>query len=610
MSAFTSSHASSFWHWLRHAFLCGTVLGTLACVQAHADHPRPQTPQPIAQLASSALSQRELPPVILTADMQHIDIIALTEYWIDDSTDTSIDALQARATSGVQLFKPSQATDAHKLNGRVLWLRFDVKTTDPHSRWLLELGSPLIDDVRLIWRDGNGQWVSLRSGDAVPRKQWPVPTRLPSFALQDGSTDVVQYYLRIENARFPVSLPMHIYRDTAFLQEHQIEFMLLGALAGLIGLMLLASVSIAVLRREQAFVACSVYLLALGLFNLTSAGLTPLFLWNESPILADRMNYLLAALTAALGPWLVRLIVQPIVRVRTVNLLIAMQAITMLFCAAAELWYPTKISYVILNIGVLMSVVLVYALVAIAWQRGEASTRWVALCFAPVAFSALPLILRNLGLIPNSLLTLWVVPMATAIELPLLLYTLLARSNMRREGLARAAGLPSKDALTGLPNMRYFLEQMRGSITRAYRFKHSYGLLLVELMNHAWYLKEHGREMADRALIITSTRLQQQLRDVDHICRLDETHFAILVEGACHAGQLTKLAARISASAHAPTEILPVGASLRLSVCCALMPTAQSMEAGEDAHAQLGWLIAAFDAVPAEQRKSVRSIGF
>jgi two-component system, sensor histidine kinase LadS len=587
------------------------LVALLVCAQARADHPA-QTPQPITPIAASAApSQRQAPLVTLSADTQHLDLAPYSEYWIDDSKDTTLSALQARASSGAELFKPSKATDAHKIDGKVLWLRFDVKSLDARSRWVLELGSPLIDDVRLYWRDvSSDQWVSLRAGDAMPRKQWPMPTRLPSFILQNDASAAIQYYLRIENARFPVSLPMHIYRDTAHLESSQSEAMFLGAFAGLLGLMLLGSICIAYARREQAFAAYTVYLLALGLFNLTNTGITPLYFWNESPLLADRMNYALAGLTAALGPWLVRLIVQPTVRIRTMNILIAAHAITMLACTALELWFPSRASYQLLNIGTLMSVVVVYMLVYVAWQRGESITRWVALCFAPVALAALPLILRNLGAIPNSWLTQFSVPIATAIELPLLLYALLARSNQRREGQARAAGLPSQDALTGLPNMRYFLQHMQGSITRAHRFGHGYGLLIVELTNYAWFAKEHGREIADRALIITSTRLQQQMRDVDSVSRLDESHFVILVEGPCKPSQLTKLAARISASGHVTTEVLPVGASLRLSVCCALMPTVEASQAGDDANAQLGWLIAAAEAMPPEQRKLVRSIGF
>ena len=596
-----------------HLRLCALALAFFSIANSSPVQAQTQalsSPHLKAPLAAGAPNQNILSTALLHANVSQLDLTPYAEYWIDEAKETTVPALLASAASGAVLFKPSQPTDAHRIHDKVLWLKFDVKTSVARSRWLLELGSPLIDDVRLFWRDKNGQWLSQAAGDVVPRNRWPLPTRLPTFELPLESTDAMQFVVRIENARVPVSLPMHIYSDPSYMHKQRTVQMLLGALVGLIGLMLLTSVGIALVRREQAFIACSAYLLALGAYNLTSTGLTPLYFWNESPFLADRMNYALAALTAALGPWLVRLIVQPITRVNMLNIVIAVQAVAMLLCGAAELWFPTRLSYAILNGGVLLSVVLVYAMLALTWQRGEAITRWVALCFAPVAFSALPVILRNLGAIPNSWLTQAVVPIATAIELPLLMYALLARSNMRRESLARAAGLPRQDALTGLPNMRHFLEQMNGSILRAERFGHTYGLLLVELTNHAWFVKEHGNEMADRALILTSSRLQQLMRDVDIVCRLDDSNFVILVEGACKPAQLTKLAARISAAGHASTDILPVGATLRLAVCCALMPTADSNTAGNDAQEQLAWLIAAAETLPAEQRKLVRSVGF
>jgi two-component system, sensor histidine kinase LadS len=571
---------------------------------------QPQLPEPAVSPNPSAAAQRQMPALVLGASTQRVDVVPFTEYWIDDQPDTTLPALQARASAGFELFKPMRASDTHKLSGKVLWIRFAVKPPERDARWLLELGTPLVDDVRFFWRNNEGQWVSLHAGDAVPRAQWPLPTRLPSFALQFDASGMNEYYLRVENARFPVSLPMQIFSGTEYLQASRLEGMLLGAFVGLIALVLVASCCIALSRREQAFAAYSVYLMALGLFNLTSTGLSPLYFWNESPVLADRMNYVLAALTAAIGPWLVSLIVQPLVRRRILQTMIAAHALAMLACAAAELWAPTQLSYRILNFGAMMSAVLVYLLVSASWHRGETITRWVALCFAPVALSAIPLILRNFGWIPNGLLTQLSVPIATAIELPLLLYALLVRSNLQRERLARATGLPTRDALTGLPNMRQFLLQMQSCITRSDRFKHPYGLLLVNLVNHAWYMKEHGRDMADRALIITSTRLAQEIREVDSICRLDDSSFAILVEGGCTPAQLTKLAAKVSASSLVPNDVLPVGATLRLAISCALMPTTQANELGDDAQSQLGWLIAAAEASPPTPGKLVRSFGF
>jgi two-component system, sensor histidine kinase LadS len=571
---------------------------------------QPQLPEPAVSQNPSAAAQRQMPALVLGASTQRVDVAPFTEYWIDDQPDTTLPALQARASAGFELFKPMRASDTHKLSGKVLWLRFTAKTSEPNTRWLFELGTPLVDDVRFFWRNNQGQWVSLHAGDAVPRAQWPLPTRLPSFALQFDASGTNEYYLRVENTRVPVSLPLRIYSDTAMLEASRLENLLLGAFVGLIALIFIASSCIALARREHAFAAYSGYLVVLGLFNLSNTGLSPLYLWNESPVFADRINYALGALTAALGPALVSLIVQPLARRRTLQIILVIHTVGMLICALLEVWSPSHFTYHVLNAGALSSIVLVYLLVSASWHRGDAITRLLALAVAPVAISAIPLILRNIGVLPNGLLTQLSVPVATAIELPLLMYALLVRSNLQRERLARAAGLPTQDALTGLPNMRQFLLQMQSCITRSDRFKHPYGLLLVNLVNHAWYVKEHGRDMADRALIITSTRLAQQIREVDSVCRLDESSFAILVEGPCTPAQLTKLAAKVSASSLVPNDVLPVGASLRLAISCALMPTAQANELGDDAQSQLGWLIAAAEASPPTPGKLVRSFGF
>ncbi len=73
---------------------------------------------------------------------------------------------------------------------------------------------------------------------------------------------------------------------------------------------------------------------------------------------------------------------------------------------------------------------------------------------------------------------------------------------------------------------------------------------------------------------------------------------------------MAKLTTRIAASGLKPNDVLPVGAVLKLKITCALMPHAQSREAGDDSNAQLGWLIAQADALPADPRKTVHTLGF
>lgn len=163
--------------------------------------------------------------------------------------------------------------------------------------------------------------------------------------------------------------------------------------------------------------------------------------------------------------------------------------------------------------------------------------------------------------------------------------------------------------------MRTFLDALHGSMTRANRFKHAYGLIAIDLtnhawFNHAWFNKEHGQDVASKALILASTRLQEIARDVDCITRMDENQFVMLVEGQCSASLMTKMAARIVATGLKPSDVLPVGSNLKFQLTCALMPTATSQTTGEDASAQLGWLISQTETARREPYKSIRTLGF
>jgi two-component system, sensor histidine kinase LadS len=620
------SHALALWTWagqrlvgvLALFFAVATFAQTLQTQPAPSPRNTSTSPIAITGPASVAVGapiiqlskQRTL---VLDERVNRIKLEGLSEYWLDNDTTTTIQAVAARANAGVDLFKPSSATDTHHAHGKVLWMRFEAQVTDPRSRWLLEVDSPLMDDVQLFWQTSGDQWLVLKAGDKVPRINWPLRTRVPTFELIADplqTKQAITYYLRVENARAPISLPMSLYRDTQLVSDELLRTLLIGMMLGWVCLVLGAGIVMAVTQRDAAFAAYAGYTLSLSMYMMASIGVSAMYLWPHSVVLADRMNFVTAGITAAIGPWFVSIILRPVYRRNLLAFITAVMATIVLVITGFEAFSPSLMSYQLLNLGSLLAIVVVYLLVASAWQRGEPITRWIALCFAPVALAALPLIMRNLGLIPNSWITQYSMLIATTIEIPSLLYALTLRNSLRRESRARALGLPKHDAFTGLPNMRSFLENLHGSITRAQRFEHRYGLILVDLSNYDWFVKEHGQNMANNALVLGSTRLQEVGRDVDCLCRLDDNQFVMLVEGQCTAGQISKIAARIAAIGLKPSEALPVGSSLKFHITCALLPTEESDQQGDDANAQLGWLLAQAEHLEKDQRKTIRTIGF
>lgn len=389
---------------------------------------------------SPVLQMLQMPSTLLLDDrVQQATLDGVAQFFVDTDSQASIQNLVARASAGVNLFQTFRASNKHLTDGKVLWVRFDAQMLDTRSRWLLEVDATYLDEVQLVWQSAPNQWMMIKAGDRVPRAQWPLRTRVPVFELLPDLSrpgQIVTYYLRIENSRSPVSLPLTVYRDSELVAQEQQKILLLGVMLGMVGLVLAAGLLIAITQREIAFAAYVGYSLSLGFYMLTSVGLSAMYLWPNSTVLADRMGYVTAGITCALGPWFVSMIVNPIHRRNLLTSLALAQAAFAIAVTIMEAFMPNLLTYRLINLTAFSAIVVVYLLVASAWQRGDLMTRWIALSFAPVALAAVPLILRNLAMIPNSWFTQYVVLIASAIEIPCLLYALLMRNSQRRESRA------------------------------------------------------------------------------------------------------------------------------------------------------------------------------
>jgi two-component system, sensor histidine kinase LadS len=562
-----------------------------------------------ASIQPAAAAQQVLQPIILDAQAKHINIDFASEYWVDDSGAASVAEVDTRQRSA-SIFKPRAGAERHNLTGKALWIRFDTQITALHSHWFLELALSSADDVSLHWRDAHNQWVTQRAGDVVPRKQWPVLDRFPIFQLGQERAVSTVYYLRIAHARVPFSAPLHIYRDSELVAQREIDHFFLGAYFGLIILVSLVCLALTRAMRDTSFLHYVAYVGLIGIAQACFTGLAAQYLWPHATAWSNLSNFFFTSLAAASGLWFVRSVVKPRLYAPTVDVFTLLLIAVQIVITFIDLAYPSDLGFQINNTITMLMVVLICILVWHAWQRGDTTARWLALGFLPVVLGVVPALLRNVGLVNTSFWTQYGSLIGSAVEMPILLYGLIFRSALRNEGRARATGLPTKDPLTGLSNTRDLLRQIHGAMTRASRYHQQYCLVLVELTNHAWFTKEHGREMADRALVLLATRLQLIARDVDTTGRIDENHFVLLIEGPCKPGYVVKIAAQITASAHRPSDLLPVGASIKLRVTSALMPDPQALELGDDANAQLGWLVHSSESLEADPRKLVRTLNF
>ncbi|WP_411884856.1 diguanylate cyclase [Polaromonas sp. YR568] len=548
-----------------------------------------------------------LPVLQLNAPDGRIALADHSQFWIDATGKAVLEQVEAREYDLPFARRPPGHTVL--LDGQVLWIRFNAMQPDLSQRWAVELSSAGVDRVSLHYRNAAGDWVEQKAGDKLPVSQWPRPDRFPVFDLDTEQARPVTYFVRIEHARTPFSAPLFIYSQPALLAQRMQEQFLLGAYFGLAVLMALVAAANAVAFSDRSFAAYAAYISTRAAAQAGMLGIGGQYLWPDSPAWNDLSAFLLPVLAACSGIWFARVVTQP-QRFSVALDRLSLQLIMLLaLLAVLDTAYPTHAGFVATTALIIAAISVICALVFIAWQSGDPTMRWIALGFVPVVAMAPFPVLRNLGLVPVSFLTQYGLTLGAALETPLLFYGLLRHAAQRREARARAAALAQTEPLTGLSNQHTFEARLHEALLRSNRYQHRCALLMIKLSNHGWFAKEHGRQIADYALVLAGSCLRQRARDIDIAARVGDSEFALLIEGPVTPAHAVAAATQLVARALQPSDLLPVGSRLKLHVAIAMVPDAQCGKA-PDAALHLAYMLKSLREMPADTRKSIKTVNF
>ena len=580
------------------AILCGNrIRGALAACLLHAAIPAWTQPGADARL----------PVLPLNAPDGQIVLAEHSQFWIDTSGKALLEQVEAWEYDLPFAMRPTGHTVT--LGGQAMWIRFNAMQPDLSQRWALEVSSAGVDRVSLHYRDAAGNWVEQMAGDKIPVSQWPRRDRFPVFDLDSEQARPITYFIRIEQARRPFSAPLIIYSQPALLAQRMQEQFLLGAYFGLALLMALLASANAVAFRDRRFAAYAVYIAALAAAQAGLLGISGQYLWPDSPAWNDLSAFLLPVAAACSGLWFARVVTRPRQFSAVLDWLSLKLIAVLAVAAVLDALLPTHAGFVGVTALITAAFALICVMVFIAWRSGDPTMRWIALGFVPVALGAPFPILRNLGLIPISFLTQYGLTLGVALQTPLLFYGLLRRTAQHREARARAAALAQTEPLTGLSNQHTFEARLHDALLRSNRYQHRCALLMVDLSNHGWFAKEHGRQIADYALVLTGSCLRKLARDVDIAARVGDSEFALLIEGPVTAAQAVAAATQLVAHALQPSDLLPVGSHLKLHVAIAMVPHAQC-GAQPDAALHLAYMLKSLREMPANTRKSIKTVNF
>lgn len=111
------------------------------------------------------------------------------------------------------------------------------------------------------------------------------------------------------------------------------------------------------------------------------------------------------------------------------------------------------------------------------------------------------------------------------------------------------------DNITGLPNRNHFLEILRGEVNDANEHKTTIALFVIKINRFRRINNLYGYPAGDQVLRSFAETLKQVRRRGDHIARIGDNEFALLLAGIANEGHATLAAYKIERLLDIPVEL-------------------------------------------------------
>lgn len=141
-----------------------------------------------------------------------------------------------------------------------------------------------------------------------------------------------------------------------------------------------------------------------------------------------------------------------------------------------------------------------------------------------------------------------------------------------RAGERRAQHLARHDALTSLPNSRYFRERLGELVAHQHSHRRAFAVLFLDLDTFKPVNDDHGHVTGDEVLRVIAARLTRVVRAEDMVSRLGGDEFGCLVLDVLDREQLNRLAGKLFDAVSASIKIGNLQFTVRPSIGIALFP--------------------------------------
>lgn len=404
----------------------------------------------------------------------------------------------------------------------VVWLKIPLQWQGTEADdWLLNFDYPLLDDVRLYARDGQGGWQVRRVGDRLPFVERPIHHREFLFPLRRPADLRQDLYVRMETTSSMQVYPQ-IVQASDFFHADGNRQILYGLVYGVMLMMTLYNAFLFLAIRDPSYLAYVFSVLSGTLFLMALNGHAFQYLWPTSPALANVVVPLSSSLwmvgTAIFAQLFLETRQYSPALSRMLSVMAGLAGCCVLLALLADYRLAIEASTTLaLANGSLILISSIWC-----WTKGNRSARFFTLAWLVYTLGIGMLILSRFSVLPTNFLTQNSAALGLLAEIIILSLALSDKYRILHEELSRYSRdleervaertealeraneflhkMSRRDALTNLANRLGFDEYLSQEWNRQRRGDQQIALLLCDVDHFKGYNDSYGHQAGDLCL--------------------------------------------------------------------------------------------------------------
>ena len=331
----------------------------------------------------------------------------------------------------LQFVKSTEETPNFGLSKSTWWIKFTIRNNSSEKSMFLELAYPMIHSGELYTVDGDQvHSQNISESDPFYKRKFNHQNIVFELDVEKGKSST--YFLKIREET-QIVLPLFVRSQEGFFQAALASEILTGLYIGILAVMMLYNLFLYFSIREESYLYYVLYILFIGLAQITLTGYAFKLLWPGSPY----FNSLAAVLFSALAGLFAVLFFRNFLNTKektpafdkALFAIIAGYILSVVF----KLRGNESLSFNITNIAGIGSIIIALIVSGMLSYQNYRPARFFLIAWSIFFLGLALFVLRNLNILPYNFFTNYTMQAGTAIEVILLSFALADKINVLKK---------------------------------------------------------------------------------------------------------------------------------------------------------------------------------